>query len=112
MGLCHCRSCQYSTSSAYYPFLAIAADSFNISGEYKEYLTTGDSGKPVHRCFCPNCGTFLFGHPESRPNLRTVSASTLDDPTIFKPEIAVWLAEAQPWDCTSPTIKKFDKHPV
>lgn len=111
MGLCYCRSCQYSTGSAYYPFLSINEESLKITGKFNEYITIGSSGKSVHRCFCANCGTLLLGRPESRPGLCTVSASSLDNPTIFSPEIAVWVSDAQPWTTINPVLKRFDKNP-
>ena len=56
-GLCHCRNCQRYTGSAFEALIAFPAASISVQGELKTYDDTGDSGQPVHRRFCPNCGS-------------------------------------------------------
>src|SRR5215813_2146630 len=56
-GLCHCRNCQRYTGSAFEALIAFPAASVSVQGELKTYDDTGDSGQPVHRHFCPNCGS-------------------------------------------------------
>jgi len=38
------------------------------------------------------------------PNVRGVHVGSLDDPSGFKPQKAVWHAEAQPWDFLDPDV--------
>jgi hypothetical protein len=110
MGLCHCRSCQRATGSAYYPFVATSANTLKTQGEFTWYGSIGDSGHKVSRGFCPKCGSMLFGKHDVLTDLRTVSASSLDNPLIFKPEIAVWLENALPWHDITRTLILFDKN--
>lgn len=110
MGLCHCRSCQRATGSAYYPFVATSADALKIQGEFTWYESIGDSGHYVSRGFCSKCGSRLFSKPDVLPELRTVSASSLDNPLIFNPEIAVWVDDALPWHDITRTLPQFDKN--
>src|SRR5579863_10047195 len=56
-GLCHCRNCQRYTGSAFEPFVAMPTESVSTTGELKTFEHAGGSGRPVHRCFCPNCGS-------------------------------------------------------
>jgi len=56
-GLCHCRNCQGYTDTAFETVIAFPNASVSIQGELKTFQDTGDSGKPVHRRFCPNCGS-------------------------------------------------------
>lgn len=60
--------------------------------------------------FCSKCGSRLFSKPDILPELRTVSASSLDIPLIFKPEIAVWVEDALPWHDITRTLTLFDKN--
>lgn len=110
-GICHCRTCQQTTGSASYPFIAVWSDALSISGEYKEYTSIGQSGKPVHRGFCAQCGSLLFGRPEAWPSIRTVAASSLDSPEEYKPLVHVWTENAQPWDYMDPELKSFARNP-
>lgn len=40
-----------------------------------------------------------------------VRASTLDDPSIFSPQLAVWAARAAAWDPVTPGIPAFAEAP-
>jgi hypothetical protein len=104
---CHCRTCQKSVGAAYLPAMFVPAAALTITGNYKEYATTAASGNTVYRGFCPECGSSLFGKNSGFPDVRPISAATLDDPSIFHPTKNVWVAEAQPWDCMDAALPKF-----
>lgn len=110
MGLCHCRSCQRATGSVHYPFVATSADTLKIQGEFTWHESIGESGHKVNGGFCPKCGSSLFSNPDALPDLRTVSASSLDDPLAFKPEIAVWMENALPWHDATSALTLFDNN--
>jgi len=65
----------------------------------------------MHRTFCPECGTSLFVINSGFPQVRPISAVTLDDPSIYKPEKDIWVSDAQPWDVMNPDLPKFDGNP-
>ncbi len=110
-GLCHCRSCQYSTGSSYFPFLAVLTTALDVSGEITWYESIGFSGNKINRGFCTKCGSTLFGKPGVLPHIITVSASSLDDPSEYKPEMSVWVEDAQSWCLSNSELKKFDQNP-
>ena len=112
MGICHCRACQRFTGSGYWPFLVVSADDLKVTGHVSEYQGIGSSGKKIYRLFCTQCGSSLFGRPDLWPDIRIVSASSLDDPAQFKPEFTVWTEEAQPWDCVNPKVQQFLRNPA
>jgi len=62
------------------------------------------SGNTIARGFCPVCGSPLFNTMSGYPNVRGVHVGSLDDPSGFKPQKAVWHAEAQPWDFLDPDV--------
>src|SRR6185312_7890938 len=111
MGICHCRSCQRATGSSYFPFIATHEDNLKISGDFKWFTLTGHTGQKISRGFCPNCGSTLFGRPDALPGCRTVSATSLDDLSQYKPEINVWTDEALEWVHMDPALTKFNKNP-
>lgn len=51
--------------------------------------TTALSGKPIHRSFCPTCGSALFSCPDSAPEVAFIKAGALDqiDEVVPKAEI-------------------------
>lgn len=107
MTLCHCRTCQKAVGAAYFPALFVPASALTIIGHYKEYASIAASGNTMYRAFCPECGTSLFGRNSAFTQIRPVSAVTLDDPSIYKPEKDMWVADAQPWDVMNPELPKF-----
>jgi len=111
-GLCHCRNCQRYTGSAFEALIAFPAASVSVQGELKTYDDTGDSGQPVHRHFCPNCGSGVVNEVDVLPGVMIVLAGTLDDPAAFKPAMDVYWSSAQPWVHTSSERTRFPKMPT
>jgi hypothetical protein len=110
-GNCHCRTCQKSVGAAYVPVLFVLYDALKITGNYKEYATTADSGNTMNKGFCPECGTALFGRNSATNKIRPVNAATLDEPGIYKPHMNFWVSAAQPRDVIDPNLPKFEKDP-
>ncbi len=109
-GNCHCRSCQKAVGAAYLAALFVPTNALDITGIYKEFATVAASGNQVYRGFCPECGTTLFGRNTGHPEIRPVSAASLDDPSIFQPHVDFWVADAQPWDYMNPDLPKFEEN--
>ena len=109
MGNCHCRDCQQATGGPFVSILAVPKEALNITGEVKYHEVTGDSGAPIKRGFCANCGSRLFGFP-SAPFVG-ISAGSLDDPSWYKPAFDIYTSSAQPWDHMNPDLPKFPKMP-
>jgi hypothetical protein len=110
-GMCHCRNCQRYTGSAFEPFLSFATASVSITGELKTFGHFGDSGRPVHRRFCPNCGSGVV-NADPTHDLVIVLAGTLDDPTEFRPTIEICCETALPWVRGDGQRKRFPGMPV
>jgi hypothetical protein len=91
-GLCHCRNCQRYTGSSFEAVVAFPSPSVSVKGELKTYEDTGDSGQPVHRRFCPHCGSGIIAECDVLPGLTIVLAGGLDDPAAFKPTMDVYWA--------------------
>ena len=95
--VCHCRDCQRFTGSAFSAGMAFPAKSVTVQGNLKVFDVIGDSGKAVHRHFCPHCGSGVLGMVDVSPGSILVLAGTLDDPAAFAPKVEVYCASAQPW---------------
>ena len=108
---CHCRDCQIASGSAYSPTLIMARSAVKLTkGEAAHFERVAESGNVATREFCPACGTPLFASSSAAGEYLGVRASSLDDPSWFRPEADFWVASAQPWDHFDPAIPKFPKN--
>lgn len=113
---CHCRGCQQSSGAGAAPIFAVVKKNFKIiSGATKSYPYVGDSGKKVHRHFCPNCGAPIFTDAEAAPDLYFVRIASIDltskvKPSI-KPQMHIYCDSAQSWDRPNDPLPKFGKMP-
>ena len=103
---CHCRDCQRESGGAFVPVLAVERAGFEFDGTPRRYTRTAASGYATTRLFCGDCGSPVFGFPGSAPELVTIRAGSLDDPSVFEPAIDVFTDSAQPWDCMDPDLPK------
>jgi len=94
---CWCRVCQYLAGGNATINLAFPSEAVSITGQLADYLTTADSGRRMHRRFCPTCGVQLFSSAEERPQMLVVRAGTLDDPTVAVPQAHIWTRSAPKW---------------
>lgn len=95
--ICYCRDCQRASGSAGVPVLGVPRTSFTFSGPVKQSRSRGGSGQPAVRNFCSECGCLLFGTPESEPQLVTIYVGSLDDPTSFHPQEALFTGQRPAW---------------
>lgn len=110
-GLCHCHDCQKFTGSAFAAILGIPKDSLTVTGTLKGFTKRGDSGKPIERRFCPDCGASVLDEAEAMPGIVMIAIGTLDDPSWVKPASQIYCACAQPWVQLGSEIKSFDRMP-
>jgi hypothetical protein len=111
MGNCHCRDCQRASGGAYAPAIGVPRSGVKITGDVKYYESKADSGNMAKRGFCANCGARLFSLPPFAPDLMVIMATSLDDPSIFKPGMDIYTSSAQAWDHMDPALPKFPKMP-
>ena len=109
--LCHCRNCQKQAGTSFSVVVAIPASELSVTGAVKTYEDTGESGKPVHRNFCPSCGSPITSVVDSMPGLAFIKAGTLDDPSWLKPTMEVYCDSVQPWVRQPGDLQRFAKMP-
>ncbi|HEY8604194.1 GFA family protein [Tsuneonella suprasediminis] len=109
---CHCRNCQRQSGSAYSVNLVVAGDSVAIEGELACYEDPdSESGKPVLREFCPNCGSPIRSIPTASPAMVAIKAGTLDNPDAFPPAIHIWTCQMLDWVDVPEGVPQFPKGP-
>ena len=109
---CWCRLCQFIAAGNATINLAFPSDAVTISGELSDYRSIAESGRHMHRRFCPTCGTHMFSEAEERPHLIVIRAGTLDDPSIAVPSGNIWTKQAPKWAHIDPHLDQFEGQPV
>lgn len=109
--ICWCRLCQYIGAGSATVNAGFKTETFSVTGALQDFSSVADSGNVMHRRFCPKCGTSMFSESESRPHLIFVRAGTLDDPTIARPTMTIWTAQAPRWAIIDPHLPSCEGQP-
>jgi hypothetical protein len=110
--VCHCSHCQTQTSSAFSILVAVPKGSLQIEGGHlAAYETQGESGQPIIRKFCPNCGSPVVSDVTVTPDLEWIKAGTLDDTSWLQPQVHWWCDSAQPWVKIDEAVPAFAGNP-
>ena len=64
------------------------------------------------RPFCPACGSPVYLTFAALPDLFTVHAASLDDPSRFAPQVVTYGIRGFDWDVLDPALPKFEKMPT
>jgi len=110
-GVCHCRACQKATGSAFATVVAVPTASLTVTGTPRRVDRIGDSGKPTHRDFCPDCGSTVTESVDVTVGLTMVTVGTSDDPSWVTPTKQAYCDSAQPWVSLGGGIQSFPKMP-
>lgn len=97
VGVCHCSACQKSTGSAFSTVVAVPTASLTVTGTTTRFDDIGDSGKPTHRNFCPQCGSTVTQSADVMDGITMIAVGTLNDPSWAKPAMQVYCDSAMPW---------------
>lgn len=109
---CQCTDCRQRSGTGHGSYLTFANRAkVTLKGEAAEWQSRGDSGNMKSSGFCPACGTPVYLTFAAMPNLFTVTAASLDDPTRFKPQVVTYHARALAWDRIDPALQMFETMP-
>lgn len=108
-GYCHCADCRKVSGSAFGVSVRVAAAGFTIvSGQPRSFTKASDSGRPVTRFFCPDCGSPLYTLPPLHPEVVFIKAGSLDDPGLVRPERQAWTRSRVEWAEIDPDIASYE----
>jgi hypothetical protein len=108
--LCHCRDCQRLSGTGHVPVMGMPRASFKETGATRVFNAGGGSGSAL-RHFCPVCGSLVFGESGLAPDAISIYVGTFDDPSIFKPEMALFTAQRHAWDHVTGDFVEFEGMP-
>ena len=110
-GQCQCRDCQHESGGGHTSFMAFPADAVRLTGPPRYYEVTADSGNRVRRGFCPTCGASVLSLSSGMPEMTSVPAGSLDDPSVFEPGFVVYTSRGHAWDRVDPALPSFPQMP-
>lgn len=108
---CQCRDCQQESGTGHSSHLTFPRAGVKLEGQAKHWDMVADSGKVKTRAFCPDCGAPVYMTFAAMPDIFTVRAASLDDPSRYKPQIITYSARGQVWDYLNPALPKFEQMP-
>ena len=111
-GHCYCTDCQKASGSGFIPFMGFAASALRFTGAAKPFTTRSARGGDAVRNSCPVCSSLVFGGEPGKDDSLTVYAGTLDDPSQFRPRIAIFAGSRPPWAMIPAGLKVFERLPI
>ena len=104
-GDCHCIDCRRSSGASYVTWGAVPREDLVV--------TKGEPRKIAHanriRSFAACCGTHLFIEDTKDSETIDVTIASLDDPSPFAPQRAIWLEDKLPWVTIDESLPSFPK---
>jgi hypothetical protein len=110
-GQCHCRECQYVSGGMPVVVMGMPEASFRFTQGSPKGFRRNDLDKPVTREFCANCGTHVTTRSPGLPGVVLVKVGTLDDPSVFTPQMAIFTCDKQPFHQLPPGVPAFERTP-
>ena len=111
-GQCQCLDCQRETGGGHASFMAFPADAVKLTGTPRFYEAKADSGNIVRRGFCAACGSSVVSATSGLPGVTMISAGSLDDPSVFKPQFVCYTSRGHAWDFIDPALPSFPEMPA
>jgi hypothetical protein len=109
VGVCHCEHCQKQTGTAFSILIGIPKSAISINGQLKTFHDKGDSGQPVERNFCPECGSPILFDAAVISGLTFIYGGTLDDTSWLDPKVHVYCDSKEQWTPIPEGSHKFAK---
>jgi hypothetical protein len=96
-GFCYCSDCRRVSGSGSIPFIGFRSDCVTISGVSRETRTLSFNGGEAVRNACSDCGSFVFGGARGISDWHTIYAGSLDDSSLFEPQMAIFVKDRVGW---------------
>ena len=110
---CHCRDCQRASGGPSGAVIWVNAVALTFTkGTPKSYEVVAASGFSSFHRFCENCGSPMGMTADAFPDMRAVSAASLDNPGEFVPVAHLWTCRAHPWGIADSPLPQFQTQPT
>jgi hypothetical protein len=110
-GYCFCEDCRKASGSGFIAFMGFAASALSFTGDAVTHTLVQSDGRKSERNFCPRCGGLVYGGARGQVEQHTIYAGSLDDPTRFKPTMAIFNSRRPAWVPLPPGLTVFETMP-
>jgi hypothetical protein len=110
-GHCYCADCRKASGSGFIPFMGYRSGAVRFSGQTRIYKSRAARGTDAVRNFCLVCGSLVFGGEVGESEQFTVYAGSMDDPSAFRPTIAIFTRNRPIWAVIPPDLTIFEGAP-
>lgn len=97
VSVCHCLDCQKRSGSAFAVQARWPDEHVELTGEFREWSKTGDSGMSASFRFCPTCGATLAYTNEGMPGVVAIAVGAFADPAFPTPKFSVYEERKHRW---------------
>lgn len=108
---CWCRDCQKLAAGGPTRNIFFHSADVTIAGPVKAHDVMPDSGNPLERGFCGECGTPVYSQSHVRRHLITLRIGLFDDTSALGPQSAIWTASAPAWAKLDPALPQVERQP-
>jgi hypothetical protein len=112
MGHCYCADCRKASGSGFIPFMSFRREAIRFTGESLMFVSKSARGSDAHRNSCPVCASLVFGGVRGESESFTIYAGSLDDPTLFAPQLAIFTRGRPDWAVIPPGIASYEALPT
>ncbi|HEV2442996.1 MAG TPA: GFA family protein [Steroidobacteraceae bacterium] len=106
-GYCFCADCRKASGSGFIPFLMFPASSVRFAGETRHSIAKSVRGSDAVRNHCAICGGLVFGGIVGKVSNHSIYGGSLDDPSLFRPTIAIFARDKPDWVLMPPGLEVF-----
>ena len=97
ISVCHCLECQKRTGSAFSAQARWPQAQVVITGQFKTWERTAESGHKLAYQFCPECGSTVAYGGANYPGVVAVPIGAFADPAFPPPRFSVYEHRKHPW---------------
>ena len=97
VSVCHCFECQRRSGSAFAAQARWPEERVAVSGAFKLWSRTADSGGRCDYRFCPECGSTIVYSNEGWPGVLAIPLGAFADPDFPAPAFSVYEHRKHPW---------------
>ncbi|MEJ0015940.1 MAG: GFA family protein [Acetobacteraceae bacterium] len=110
-GFCYCGDCRKASGAGCIPFIGFPSSAVRFTGAIRSFASKAANGGDAVRNFCPVCGGLVFGGVVGKDDTHTVYAGSLDDPSAFRPSVAIFTRNRPAWATIPDGLTGFDGLP-
>jgi hypothetical protein len=111
MGHCYCADCRKASGSGFIPFIGFPASAVRFSGPSRTFTSKAARGGDAVRNSCPQCSSLVFGGVVGESDSFTIYAGSLDDPSAFRPTMAIFTRNRPDWAVVPEGLTMFEAMP-